>query len=55
MNEDSEPLDPSNLPDIDPAGALDGLLLFGSPETRRRFLKQIAGTSAAISRSRSTS
>ena len=27
---------------------LDELLIFGSPETRRRFLKQIAGTSAAI-------
>jgi xanthine dehydrogenase YagT iron-sulfur-binding subunit len=48
MNEDSEPLDPGDLPDIDPAGALDDLLLFGNPETRRRFLKQVAGTSAAI-------
>ena len=48
MNEDSEPLDPSNLPDIDPAGGLDDLLIFGSPETRRRFLKQVAGTSAAL-------
>ncbi len=49
MNEDSDALDPSNLPDIDPAGGLDDLLIFGSPETRRRFLKQMAGTSAAIS------
>lgn len=48
MNEDSEPLNPGDLPDIDPAGALDDLLLFGNPETRRRFLKQVAGTSAAI-------
>jgi xanthine dehydrogenase YagT iron-sulfur-binding subunit len=28
--------------------AVDELLLFGSPATRRKFLKQIAGTSAAI-------
>ena len=48
MNEDSDGLDPGNLPDIDPAGGLDDLLIFGSPETRRRFLKQVAGTSAAI-------
>jgi xanthine dehydrogenase YagT iron-sulfur-binding subunit len=48
MNEDSDGLDPSNMPDIDPAGGLDDLLIFGSPETRRRFLKQVAGTSAAI-------
>src|SRR5205809_7138625 len=27
---------------------LDEILMFGSPETRRRFLKQVAGTSAAI-------
>ncbi len=48
MNEESEPLDPVNLPDIDPAGGLDDILIFGEPETRRRFLKQVAGTSAAI-------
>lgn len=29
-------------------GELDEFLLFGSPETRRKFIKQIAGTSAAI-------
>ena len=34
---------------IDPAGGLDELLIFGSPATRRHFLKQVAGTSAAIS------
>src|SRR5947207_7937344 len=28
--------------------ALDEILIFGSPETRRRFLKQVAGTSAVI-------
>jgi len=33
---------------IDPTGGLDDLLIFGSPETRRRFLKQVAGTSAVI-------
>jgi hypothetical protein len=32
---------------IDPAGGLDDLLIFGSPATRRRFLKQVAGTGAA--------
>jgi xanthine dehydrogenase YagT iron-sulfur-binding subunit len=48
MDEDSEPLDLSNFPDIDPTGGIDDLLLFGSPETRRRFLKQVAGTSVAI-------
>jgi xanthine dehydrogenase YagT iron-sulfur-binding subunit len=48
MDADSEPLDPGNLPDIDPAGGLDDLLIFGSPATRRRFLKQVAGTGAAI-------
>ena len=48
MNEDSDALDPGNMRDIDPAGGLDDLLVFGSPETRRRFLQQVAGTSAAL-------
>ena len=30
------------------AGELDDILIFGSAETRRRFIKQVAGTSAAI-------
>src|SRR6184192_212827 len=30
------------------SNGLDEILIFGSPETRRRFLKQVAGTSAAI-------
>ena len=30
------------------AGEFDEVLIFGNPETRRKFLKQIAGTSAAI-------
>ena len=47
-DEDFQPIDPSELSAIDPTGGLDEFLIFGSPETRRRFLKQIAGTSAAI-------
>src|SRR3954451_2464841 len=46
---DSEPLDPAELAAIDPTGGLDDLLIFGSPATRRHFLKQVAGTGAAIS------
>jgi xanthine dehydrogenase YagT iron-sulfur-binding subunit len=46
---DSAPIDPVELIGIDPTGGLDDLLIFGSPATRRRFLKQVAGTSAAIS------
>ena len=50
MNEeDAEPLHPDELAGIDPTGGLDEILIFGSPETRRYFLKQVAGTSAAIS------
>ena len=48
-DEDSEPIDPAELATIDPIGGLDDLLIFGSPATRRHFLKQVAGTSAAIS------
>src|SRR3954451_8123673 len=32
----------------DAAGPLDELLIFGNPETRRVFLKRVAGTSAAL-------
>jgi xanthine dehydrogenase YagT iron-sulfur-binding subunit len=49
MNEESAPLDPGELAGIDPTGGLDDLLIFGSPATRRHFLKRVAGTSAAIS------
>ena len=35
-------------PDQTPAADLDQLLIFGDPATRRTFLKQVAGTSAAI-------
>jgi xanthine dehydrogenase YagT iron-sulfur-binding subunit len=45
---DFEEIDLAELAAIDPTGGLDELLIFGSPETRRRFLKQVAGTSAAI-------
>jgi xanthine dehydrogenase YagT iron-sulfur-binding subunit len=48
MNEDSESFDPPPLSAIDPTGGLDEFLIFGGPETRRRFLKQVAGTGAAI-------
>jgi xanthine dehydrogenase YagT iron-sulfur-binding subunit len=48
-DENSEPIDPAELAAIDPTGGLDDLLIFGSPATRRHFLKQVAGTSAAIS------
>jgi hypothetical protein len=36
-----------DLPVESGAGELDQFLLFGSPETRRKFIQQIAGTSAA--------
>src|SRR3954470_6413508 len=50
MNEeDSAPLNPAELAAIDPTGGLDDLLIFGSPATRRHFLKQVAGTGAALS------
>ncbi|MEN3370396.1 MAG: xanthine dehydrogenase YagT iron-sulfur-binding subunit [Verrucomicrobiota bacterium] len=48
MGEDFESLDLQQLSAIDPTGGLDEFLVFGSPETRRTFLKQVAGTSAAI-------
>jgi len=48
-DDDLEPIDPAELAAIDPTGGLDDLLIFGSPATRRRFLKQVAGTGAAIS------
>jgi xanthine dehydrogenase YagT iron-sulfur-binding subunit len=46
---DSSP-DPAATPEKDPrnAGELDELLVFGNPATRRQFLKQVAGTGAAI-------
>lgn len=43
-----EEIELTELAAIDPTGGLDDLLIFGSPATRRVFLKQVAGTSAAI-------
>jgi len=40
-NESDTPLDPG-------CGDLDQLLIFGNPETRRQFIKQVAGTGVAI-------
>jgi xanthine dehydrogenase YagT iron-sulfur-binding subunit len=48
-DDDPEAVDPAELIAIDPTGGLDDLLIFGSPETRRRFLKQVAGTGVAVS------
>src|SRR4051812_18302566 len=47
-DDDSAPTDPNEFLGIDPTGGLDDILIFGSPATRRHFLKQVAGTSAAI-------
>lgn len=44
MNEESDSFDPHNSVPSE----LDELLIFGSPATRRQFLKQVAGTSAAV-------
>jgi xanthine dehydrogenase YagR molybdenum-binding subunit len=40
-HESEMPLDPG-------CGDLDELLIFGSPETRRQFIRQVAGTGIAI-------
>ena len=48
MHDPAEPFDPGNLPDVDPTGDLDDFLIFGAPETRREFLKQVAGTGVAV-------
>ena len=47
MSDELDPItpDPRTSPASDP---LDELLIFGSVETRRRFLKKVAGTSAAL-------
>ncbi|MGH7937589.1 MAG: 2Fe-2S iron-sulfur cluster-binding protein [Bryobacteraceae bacterium] len=45
MSDQLDPQEPASLGAGDP---LDELLIFGSLETRRRFLQQIAGTSAAL-------
>jgi xanthine dehydrogenase YagT iron-sulfur-binding subunit len=48
MNEDSEPLDSDRPLRSDQPAELDEILIFGSPATRRQFLKRVAGTSAAL-------
>ncbi|HEX8078472.1 MAG TPA: 2Fe-2S iron-sulfur cluster-binding protein [Chthoniobacterales bacterium] len=46
--QDPDPIELAELEAIDPSGSLDDILIFGSPATRRRFLKQVAGTGAVI-------
>src|SRR3954447_19311718 len=48
MDEEQEPLASDGSLESDRPADLDELLIFGGPATRRKFLKQIAGTSAAI-------
>jgi xanthine dehydrogenase YagT iron-sulfur-binding subunit len=48
MADESEPTERSDSPADYSADQLNELLMFGSPATRRQFLKQIAGTSAAV-------
>src|SRR5438128_5608871 len=40
--------DESDAPVNSECGDLDEILIFGHPETRRQFIKQVAGTTAAI-------
>jgi xanthine dehydrogenase YagT iron-sulfur-binding subunit len=47
MNEESEPLENKSAADLTPS-ELERILVFGSPATRRRFLKQMAATGAAV-------
>ena len=48
MGDVSEPIDGDDSPANYSSDELNEILMFGSPATRRQFLKQIAGTSAAI-------
>lgn len=48
MDENSEPLDSDRSLDGESPADLDELLVFGSPSTRRKFLKQVAATGAAV-------
>jgi xanthine dehydrogenase YagT iron-sulfur-binding subunit len=48
MEDETEPGNPLDPVPGDSPGDLDELLLFGSAETRRQFLKKVAGTSAAL-------
>ena len=47
MSDEHDPVAPPD-PGRGPSDPLDEILLFGSVETRRRFLKKVAGTSAAL-------
>ena len=47
MSDDLDPAAPGSDANS-PSDPLDELLIFGSVETRRRFLKKVAGTSAAL-------
>ena len=47
MSDELDPTDPI-LPSAPLSDPLDEILIFGSVETRRRFLKKVAGTSAAL-------
>ncbi|MGI8890531.1 MAG: 2Fe-2S iron-sulfur cluster-binding protein [Chthoniobacterales bacterium] len=47
MSDEFDPTAPDPRSSL-PSDPLDELLIFGSVETRRRFLKKVAGTSAAI-------
>ena len=48
MDEELQPLGPEEAPENHSADELDEILIFGNLATRRHFLKQVAGTSAAI-------
>jgi xanthine dehydrogenase YagT iron-sulfur-binding subunit len=48
MNEESEPLGSDGSLDSDQPADLDELLIFGGAATRRKFLKQVAATGAAM-------
>ena len=48
MGDEPEPSDGAESSADPSPGQLDELLIFGSAATRRQFLKQVAGTSAAI-------
>ncbi len=47
MSDEHDPASPPD-PSRGPSDPLDEILIFGSVETRRRFLKKVAGTSAAL-------
>ena len=48
MNSSDDEVPGDETPPLRSSDAFHEILIFGSPETRRRFLKQVAGTSVAI-------